>query len=254
MPEQLSHTLQKPSTAIILAGGAGTRLRSVVSDRPKPMALVDGVPFLQHVMDYWIAQGISSFVLSVGYMAPAITDYFGESYRGCRLSYAVEQIPLGTGGGLLCALSHLKDSAPVLVLNGDTLFAVTLDRLATFHHHKKSGCSFCLFPTTGQTGGQTRYMNPGLDSENRLTTLHADNRGGGGTANGGVYLANPGLIRRHYNGKTGQNFSLEHDMFTDLLHHKEPLFGIVFDCPFLDIGLPDDYARAPDFINRIHST
>ncbi len=196
MPEQTHPALQgeKPSTAIILAGGAGTRLRPVVSDRPKPMALVDGVPFLQHVMDYWIAQGISSFVLSVGYMAPAITDYFGESYRGCFLSYAIEPTLLGTGGGLLCALSHIKDDAPILVLNGDTLFAVTLDRLAAFHHHKKSGCSFCLFQTAEQTreqtGGQTRYMSPGLDSENRLTTLHADNSAGG-LANGVFTLLIP---------------------------------------------------------------
>lgn len=253
MPERTHHALQEPSTAIILAGGAGTRLRTVVSDRPKPMALVGGMPFLQHLMDYWIAQGISSFVLSVGYMAPTITDYFGENYRGCRLSYTVEPTPLGTGGGLLSALSQITDNAPVLVLNGDTLFAVTLDRLAAFHHHKKSGCSFCLFPTAEQAGGQTRYMSPGLDSENRLTTLHADNRAGG-VANGGVYLVNPALIRRHYNGKTGQNFSLEHDIFADLLDRKEPLFGVVFDRPFLDIGLPDDYAYAPDFINRIHIT
>lgn len=85
--------------AIILAGGLGTRLRSVVSDVPKPMAVVGGRPFLSHLMDYWISQGVDGFILSVGYKAEVLQKYFGERYNGIPLFYVVEDRPLGTGGG-----------------------------------------------------------------------------------------------------------------------------------------------------------
>ena len=90
-----------PTEAVILAGGLGTRLREVVSDVPKPMAPVNGRPFLEHQMDFYAAQGITHFVLSVGYLAEVITKHFGDTYRGCAIDYAVETTPLGTGGGLL---------------------------------------------------------------------------------------------------------------------------------------------------------
>ncbi|MDQ3186754.1 MAG: NTP transferase domain-containing protein, partial [Pseudomonadota bacterium] len=91
-------------SAVILAGGIGSRLRSIVPDLPKPMAPVSGRPFLEYQLDYWISQGISSFILSVGYRHEAIVDYFGNSYKGAELDYVIERIPLGTGGGLLLAV------------------------------------------------------------------------------------------------------------------------------------------------------
>ena len=83
------------STAIILAGGLGTRLSGVVQDRPKPLALIEGRPFLEHQMDYWISQGIERFVLSVGYRREQIIGHFGNAYRGCAVDYAEEVTPLG---------------------------------------------------------------------------------------------------------------------------------------------------------------
>ena len=94
--------------AIILAGGLGTRLRPAVPNLPKPMAPVNGRPFLEHQIDYWIRQGVRRFVLSVGYMHEAIEGYFGASYRGAEIAYAVERSPLGTGGGLLLAMDDLQ--------------------------------------------------------------------------------------------------------------------------------------------------
>ena len=109
-------------SAVILAGGLGTRLRSVVSDVPKPMAPVGGRPFLEYQLEYWINQGISRFVLSVGYRHEAITEHFGSRYKGVELEYAVEEQPLGTGGGLLLAAEKLKQDTPFLLLNKDTYF------------------------------------------------------------------------------------------------------------------------------------
>src|SRR5512135_2259083 len=95
------------TTAIILAGGLGTRLSGVVQDRPKPLAPINGRPFLEHQMDYWMAQGIRRFVLSVGFRREQIMQHFGTAYRGCVVEYAEEVVPLGTGGGLLMAEKRL---------------------------------------------------------------------------------------------------------------------------------------------------
>ena len=89
----------RPTTAIVLAGGLGTRLKSVVSELPKPMAPIQGRPFLEYLLDYWIAQGICHFILSVGYRHEVITAHFGIHYRGAQIDYAIEATPLGTGGG-----------------------------------------------------------------------------------------------------------------------------------------------------------
>ena len=94
------------TTAIVLAGGLGTRLRTVVPDWPKPMAPVAGKPFLTYLLDYWIGQGIDHFVLSVGYRHEAIIDYFGDSYHGVLIDYVIETEPLGTGGALRMAARH----------------------------------------------------------------------------------------------------------------------------------------------------
>ncbi|WP_157844846.1 sugar phosphate nucleotidyltransferase [Methylocucumis oryzae] len=134
--------MSKVNTAIILAGGLGTRLRSVVSELPKPMASVSGRPFLEHLMDYWFAQGVTRFILSVGYQSDIITTHFGAHYRHARIDYAIESEPLGTGGGLFYALQEVDET--VLVLNGDTFFSVALDELADFHKNHDSSWTFFI--------------------------------------------------------------------------------------------------------------
>ena len=104
-------------TAVILAGGLGTRLRSVVPDLPKPMAPVNGRPFLACQMDYWLQQGIQHFVLSVGYRHQSIMDYFGSNYCGSPVEYVVEDTPLGTGGGLLLAVEKLIKESLIMTRN-----------------------------------------------------------------------------------------------------------------------------------------
>ena len=116
------------TTAIILAGGLGTRLRGTLPDLPKPMAPVAGRPFLAHQLDHWIAQGVVRFVLSVGYRAVAISNHFGDRYRGVPIDYVVEPAPLGTGGALALAATKLRSNEPALLLNGDTYFDVDFPR------------------------------------------------------------------------------------------------------------------------------
>jgi len=97
--------------AIILAGGLGTRLRSAVPSLPKPMAPIKGKPFLGYLFDYWLHQGIKHFILSVGYKYEVIHERFGTKYKDADVSYAIENEPLGTGGGLLLALNSLDQKS-----------------------------------------------------------------------------------------------------------------------------------------------
>ena len=109
--------------AIILAGGFGTRLQSVVHDVPKPMAPVADKPFLAYLLDQLDRQGCTHAILAVGYKKEVIQNFFGSNYKGISLSYSVEDKPLLTGGALKKALKQATEDA-VLVLNGDTFFDV----------------------------------------------------------------------------------------------------------------------------------
>ena len=137
------NNLKNIETAIILAGGKGTRLKKIVSDVPKPMAPINNRPFLEYLMDYWINQGISKFILSVGYLNEVITNHFGNSYGSAQIEYVFESSPLGTGGGLLLASKDLNES--FLLLNGDTFFEVKLSDFYSFHKKHNSEWTMSLF-------------------------------------------------------------------------------------------------------------
>lgn len=227
------------ATAIILAGGLGTRLRSAVPELPKPMAPVNGRPFLEHQMDYWIAQGVSRFVISVGYRKEAIVNYFGDRYRGFAVEYAAEEAPLGTGGGLLKAIGLVNHNEAVLVLNGDTFFEVDYQQLKAFHEKSSSRWTFSLF-RANEAG---RYMGMGVDPEGRITSLKSGTKELGQLANGGVYLIDPKVVEIT-KLSPGDRASLEDDILGELMAQKVPLYGVEFNGRFIDIGVPEDYVRA----------
>ena len=106
--------------AIVLAGGLGTRLRSVIQDVPKPMAPINGKPFLAFVLEYLKEQGITEVILSVSYKYELIQEYFKDELQGLKIIYNVEKELLGTGGAIKDSLKFIKDEA--YVLNGDTFF------------------------------------------------------------------------------------------------------------------------------------
>ena len=228
------------TTAVILAGGLGTRLRSVVADAPKPMAPVGGRPFLEYQLDYWIGQGVREFMLSAGYRRAAIIDHFGDAYRGCTIRYAVEERPLGTGGGLLLALDRLDPGdEPFLLLNGDTFFAVNLAALRTFHREHVSDWTFSLF-RAGESG---RYMGIEWADDGRITDLGSALGVAGALANGGVYLIRPNVLC-DLPWRTGDKVSLETDLVPYVFAAGARCYGFESAGRFIDIGVPDDYARA----------
>ncbi|MCK4701226.1 MAG: NTP transferase domain-containing protein, partial [Bacteroidales bacterium] len=123
--------------AIILAGGLGTRLKSVISDIPKPMAPIHGKPFLEYLLSYLVKFKIKKAVLSVGYKYQNIFDYFGNNYKGMKLSYAIEDMPLGTGGGIRNAMDQINNDH-FFLLNGDTFYEVDLNKLYHLHIKEKA--------------------------------------------------------------------------------------------------------------------
>ncbi|MDX9690683.1 MAG: nucleotidyltransferase family protein [Alphaproteobacteria bacterium] len=225
--------------AIILAGGLGTRLREVVADLPKPMAPVRGEPFLAHLMRYWKGQGVTHFVLSISYLREKIIEAFGDSFEGIPITYAIEDTPLGTGGGLLISVAQLKTEAPFLLLNGDTYFDVKLGELSAFHTEKKSDWTFSLFKP--EEAG--RYLSIPLDADGKILDLKPETKEAGGYANGGVYMINPQILAP-CGYQEGDKLSLEDDLLPVLQRQNRLFYGRLHKGTFIDIGIPHDYSRA----------
>lgn len=221
--------------AIILAGGLGTRLRSVVSDVPKPLAPVAGRPFLQWLLDYMQPYGFGHIVLSTGYMHEKIAEHFGDNYRGMRLSYAVEDKPLGTGGGIRNALNHCEDDEMVVV-NGDTFFAIDYSLLEAFFHRQPTRLAVVL----RQVADTGRYGRVTLDCCDRISAFaEKDGSHGPGNINGGIYMLHRSLLEE-YSGEGA--FSFEHDIIAPRVA-QEPVYAYVATDFFIDIGIPEDYRR-----------
>lgn len=225
------------SEAVVLAGGFGTRLRTVVSDVPKPMAPVNGSPFLHYLLEYLAAAGIKRIVLSVGYMADKVKDHFGKQFCNMEIAYCYEENPLGTGGGIRLALEKCKTET-VLVLNGDSFFAVPLAEY--YAAHKKSGADASLALREVEDG--SRYGTIDLKN-NRVTAFRekSESMQGAALINGGVYLLNRSFYLSHTPAATA--FSIEYDFFAKQAATAH-LNGFVSSGYFIDIGIPEDYARA----------
>ena len=231
------------STAIILAGGLGTRLKKVNPILPKPLAPINGHPFLEYLFDYWMAQGISKFILSVGYQSQSIIDHFGQNYRGVGIEYVVENSPLGTGGALLLSAKGLTE--PFLILNGDTFFEVDLKDLFSFHDKKKSECTISLF----RTDNLQRYMPIEISLDGLILKIKETNQQASHLSNGGVYLMNPSVLKNLYK-YINKKISLEDDLLPESFSSGAALYGLECFGGFIDIGIPEDYYRAQKILYR----
>jgi D-glycero-alpha-D-manno-heptose 1-phosphate guanylyltransferase len=230
-------------TAVILAGGFGTRLQSLVKDVPKPMALVNGIPFLTYQMKCMKHYGIRNIVLSVGYLSEVITDYYSSSFEGLSITYAKETTPLGTGGGIRLALEKCN-VAEALVLNGDSFFDIDLGLFYQLHQQHKSVCSLAL----RKVQNAARYGAITLSSDNRISGFkEKSGLQEEGLINGGIYILNKNIYFE--NTPETSAFSFEKDFIekkTDLLQ----ISGFEFDDYFIDIGLPEDYQKAQHDFKR----
>jgi NDP-sugar pyrophosphorylase family protein len=222
-------------TVVILAGGLGTRLRSIVSDRPKVLADVHSRPFLTFLLDELVNASAQDVVLCTGYMADEVYKKFGKEYKSLRLLYSKEHKPLGTGGALRLALSMFKSDF-VLVMNGDSFIRVNLTTYLNWFFDKKRQAAILLT----KVSDTARYGSVNIDHEEKITAFNEKETSlGAGLINAGIYLMKKSLIASI---PTGRFYSLESELFPNLVGKK--LFGFCCNGPFVDIGIPESYTRA----------
>jgi D-glycero-alpha-D-manno-heptose 1-phosphate guanylyltransferase len=225
--------------ALVLAGGRGTRLAAVVPELPKPMAPVCGRPFLELLLGALHGKGLQRAVLSLGYRAEVIVQHFGRRFRGLELDYVVEDQPLGTGGAIRLGLARCQGDA-ALVVNGDTLLDLELQALqARWLAVQRPILVGCRVPDT------TRYGRLQV-AGGRLVGFAEKGQAGPGWINSGHYVLPRGLLEDR---GLPAAFSFENEVLTPGLGE---LAVEVFESAgdFIDIGIPEDYARAQTTLAR----
>lgn len=227
--------------AIILAGGFGTRLRSVVSDVPKPMAPVANQPFLSYLLEYLKQYDINKVILSTGYKHQVIEEYFSTSYKQINIRYSVEEEPLGTGGAIKKALSMI-DSDHAIVLNGDTLFNINLSEFIDLHYKENADVTIALKFLTDFD----RYGSVVLE-ENKIIGFEEKSYKSSGYINGGVYIINKQLLELYTLSST---FSFEKEILESKVDNLN-IVGYKSSSYFIDIGIPEDYEKAQTEVKEL---
>jgi D-glycero-alpha-D-manno-heptose 1-phosphate guanylyltransferase len=226
------------TTAIVLAGGVGSRLRPVVSDRPKALAPIRGRPFLAYLLDVLEAAGISQVVLCTGYMAAQVEEAFGPAFGKMRLAYSRETKPLGTGGALRAAVTHVTAES-VLVMNGDSFCAFDLPGMAAEHRAREAEATILLT----EVPDTRRFGRVRIGDGGRL--LAFEEKGaqcGPGWINAGVYLLQRPLLETI---PPDRPVSLEGEVFPAWIDRG--FYGCTVAGRFLDIGTPESFAEAEAF-------
>lgn len=221
--------------AIILAGGLGTRLRSELSEIPKSMALIGSRPFLEYQMDHLLANGISRFILSVGYKSEYIRKHFSDRYKNCEIIYAIEKTLLGTGGAIKNAMQFVVGDQ-VVIANGDSLFFSDLQAQFRIHLAYEADVTLALKPMRKID----RYGTILIDGSGKITSFSEKQFAGKGLINGGLYIFNVSSFRRL---DLPDIFSIEKDFFKTKVNQLN-FFGAISKGYFLDIGIPEDFKRA----------
>jgi D-glycero-alpha-D-manno-heptose 1-phosphate guanylyltransferase len=235
--------MSRPS-AVILAGGLGTRLRSVLPDLPKPMAPVAGRPFVEWVVRFLARQSIRQIVLSTGYKASVVEEHFARTFLdGVEVRCAPEPSPLGTAGGFLHAVRHSGlDPKAWLVSNGDSLAVADLEPLlASLDDPAMDGAVLALWMEDA-----SRYGSLEMDDQRHLTAF-LEKRPGAAWINAGVYLFRRSLLDRFSKKRP---LSFETDVFPALLAAGARIWVHKARGSFLDIGLPETLVQAEEFIRR----
>ena len=220
--------------AIILAGGDGKRLRSVINDIPKPMAPIKDKPFLEYLILQLRKQNIKDIIFSIGYKGSIIKSYFQDGGNwDINIEYSEEDKPLGTGGALRKA-GELIDDEQFIVMNGDSFFDIEFKQLISFHEEKQAVATISLaYAETIE-----RYGHVEIGNDGEITKfVEKGNSVSAGHVNGGIYILNSELINKIPLGQV----SLETEVLPNLINRG--LFGMKFKSFFIDIGKPEEYQR-----------
>lgn len=229
-------------TAVILAGGLGTRLRPVIKDRQKVMAEVGNRPFLEHILEKLNDHGITKAVLCVGYMAEQVQEYFGDKYGDVELRYSEEQLLLGTAGAIRFAMP-LIESSTFMVLNGDSFCDADLRDF--YESHLTNNCSASMLLV--EVEDTRRYGR--VDFSNTSQILKFEEKGavsGPGWINAGIYMLKKSLLEEL---PKGRNISLEREVFANLVG-KDFYAHCGKVKTFIDIGIPEAMEHAQTLFNK----
>lgn len=223
--------------AIILAGGLGTRLRSVVNDVPKCMAPIDNIPFIDFVVGWLKNEGVTRFIFSLGYKHDLLTEHLDKAFPQLEKIYSIEDEPLGTGGAIKKACQYSKDKN-IIAVNGDTLFNINLQRIFESHVYKKPICTLAL----KHMKQFSRYGSVDIDADDYITAFREKQYCESGLINGGIYVIDTEALK---NKTQDEKFSFEKDYLEKYVGEHQ-LMGIENDYYFIDIGIPEDYQRFKD--------
>ncbi len=222
-------------TAVILAGGLGTRLRPVIGDRPKALAEVGGRPFITYLLDQLAVVKVKNVVLCTGYMSQQVKAALGETYVSMNLSYSQESSPLGTGGALRLASPLLKSDV-VLVMNGDSFCETNLKAFYLVHRLREAKATILLT----EVRDTNRFGWIEIEDDGRINGfIEKKKTNHPGWINAGIYLIRRSLLETI---SPDRMVSLEKDTFPSWIGRG--LYGFRCQGRFLDIGTPESYSDA----------
>jgi len=229
-------------TGVILAGGMGTRLRQVVSDRPKVMAEIKGKPFIAYLLDQLVEANIERVIISTGYMGSLIEEAIGFSYKGLQVDYSREDTPLGTAGALKLA-EQIVDAEYCLVMNGDSY--TEFDAISLFMSGKQKNANITLVV---KALDETDRFGVVCKNENNeiIDFMEKGSNKGAGFINTGVYLMKTSVIHK-IPKKTP--CSLEYDFFPSMI--GKSIYSDETKGDFIDIGTPESFAHAERFFKKL---
>lgn len=233
--KEFLHSSHKNNWVFLMAGGYGKRLKPFTDQCPKPMLKVGGKPILQTILESYLAAGFHKFYISVHYMAEAITSYFGDGSRwNATIRYIEEKYPLGTAGAL--GLLPTIDNLPLLMMNGDLLTKVDFSHLLSFHEENNSDVTMCV----REYDFKVPYGV--VETEGRYVTKITEKPVHKFFVNAGIYVLNPDVVQA-VNG--GMYLDMP-DLAENLVNQGRDVSVFPIHEYWLDIGRPDDFARAQE--------
>ena len=234
--------MPRAEEAIVLAGGLGTRLLNVVADLPKPLAPVAGRPFLAHLLDQLAAGGLRRVILATGYLAEKIEQTIGRRWAGLDIAYSTEPFPLGTGGAIRRAASLLQGDG-VHLANGDTFLRYDLQALerVVYASDAMLGIALARVTDVGRYGAVQV-------SGNRVTSFLEKGGHGPGLINAGSYFLSASGVENLPADDGAYSFETR-VLLPEAMAGRLAAYQDTSD--FIDIGIPDDYARAQHVLGHL---
>ncbi len=225
--------------AVILCGGKGTRLKSVVSDRPKPMAALNDKPFLQLLVEYAAGFGFKRFILCAGYMGDVIEKHFSGVLPGLEIVVSREDGPLDTAGAVKNA-SSLIQTSPFLVMNGDSICRIDLREFVKFHSSRRGRASVAVVKVADAGSFGSIALGPG----GRILSFREKAAAGAGYVNAGIYILDKTVLDAV---PSGARYSMERELLPALISGGD-VYGYETESRLFDIGTPEGYREAGENI------